>query len=115
MRYLLSQSLSRGCLAHEVGGGAAGGGGAEEGPWNQSQLPQDCDFSGLKVLHSCAGTADARLGVLKGRASGRRWAGRGRGSWGTHKKPGVVGSDPEQSGQAGGAFQLRFRGGASPA
>ena len=57
----------------------------------------------------------ARDDVLKGRASGRRWAGRGRGSWGTHKKPGVVGSDPEQSGQAGGAFQLRFRGGASPA
>ena len=75
------------------------GEGPRRGPWNQSQLPQDCDFTGLKVLHRCAGTADARLGVLKGRASGRRWAGRGRGSWGTHKKPGVVGSDPEQSGR----------------
>lgn len=42
-------------MAREVGGAAAdapkgGGGGAEEGPWNQSQLPQDCDFSDLKVF-----------------------------------------------------------------
>ena len=42
-------------MAREVGGAAAdapkgGGGGAEEGPWNQSQLPQDCDSSDLKVL-----------------------------------------------------------------
>lgn len=55
MRYPLSQSLSRGYLAHEVGEAAAdapkgGGGGAEEGPWNQSQLPQVCDFTGLKLF-----------------------------------------------------------------
>ena len=26
------------------------GEGAEEGPWNQSQLPQVCDFTGLKLF-----------------------------------------------------------------
>lgn len=87
-----------------------------EGLWSESHIPRGGDFTGLKgLLHRCAGTVGP--GGVRRRFSGDEPVGEGEGPWGrgaggTHEKPGCAGSNPSR---AGGALQLRFRGGASPA
>lgn len=91
-----------------------------EGRWCQGHLPRGGGFADLKVLAQVRWDRGARLGVrwrLKGEEPvGEDGGGGGEGGLGgprdTHEKPGSAGSNPSR---AGGALQLRFRGGASPA